>query len=316
MSKPEVTTIIVSYNTREITVRAVETLLQYAGDVSMRVVIWDNNSSDGSADALAARFPDLELIRSQENIGFARANNAVGRTVETEFILLLNSDTETHPGAVENLLRFAKAHPEAGIVGGRTVFPDGSLNPTSCWNRMTPWSLFCSAIGLTRLFRHSELINREGMGGWRRDSERHVDIVTGCLFLVRTKLWRELDGFHRRYFMYGEENDFCLRAAKLGYLPMVTPDSQIMHMGGASAAKRETRVLQLMQSKATIIRDHWSKRTVPVGIGLLWLWIAVRRHAARLRALVIPSSRGQAAIWDSVWDKRKQWLKGHPEGTA
>ena len=307
---PEVTIIIVSYNTRDLTLKAIETLLEHAGAVSMRVVVWDNASHDGSADAIAAAYPQLELIRSAENVGFAAANNRIAETVSTEWILLLNPDTETHDRAVENLLSFGKAHPEAGIVGGRTVFPDGSLNIASCWNRMTVWSLFCSAIGLSRLFANSPFFNPEGIGGWRRDSVRHVDIVVGCFFLIRTELWHQLGGFSPRYFMYGEESDMCLRAAKLGYRPMITPDAQIMHLVGASMAKREDKVVKVIRSKATLIRDHWSKWAAPIGIALLWLWGATRTLAAKLASLR-SGDRASAQRWDFIWSRRRDWLKGY-----
>lgn len=307
---PEVTVIIVSYNTRELTIRAMETLFENAGDVAMRVVVWDNASHDGSADAIAARFPDVALIRSEENVGFAKANNVIAASADTEWLLLLNPDTETHERAVENILAFGKAHPKAGIVGGRTVFPDGSLNIASCWNTMTVWSLLCSATGLARVFVNSPIFNPEGIGGWKRDSVRHVDVVVGCFLLIRTELWQRLGGFNARYFMYGEEHDLCLRAAALGYSPMITPDAQIMHLVGASSAKRDDKILRLMRSKATLIRDHWSAPRAKVGIALLWLWIANRRAGSAIKSR-ITGKNDQQARWKRIWKERGEWLKGY-----
>lgn len=307
---PEVTVIVVSYNTRDLTLRALETLFANAGDVSMRVVVWDNASHDGSADAIAQAFPDIELVRSDENLGFAVANNRVAEAADTEWLLLLNPDTETYPRAVENILRFGREHPEAGIVGGRTVFPDGSLNAASCWNTMSVWSLFCSAVGLSRLFPDTIAFNPEGIGGWKRDSVRHVDVVVGCFLLIRTDLWHKLGGFNQRYFMYGEEHDLCLRAAQLGYRPMITPDAQIMHLVGASTSKREEKIVQLMRAKATLVRDHWRGWRVPLGLGMLWLWIATRRAGSAIAATV----RGEAArasVWRRVWRDRREWLSGY-----
>ncbi len=306
----DATVIIVSYNTRVLTVKAIETLLAHAGDISMRVVVWDNASHDGSADAVAERFPDIELIRSPDNIGFARANNAVAEQADTEWLVLLNPDTETYPDAIANLVKFGLEHPEAGIVGGRTVFPDGSLNIASCWNTMTPWSLFCSATGLAKVFRNTTFFNPEGIGGWKRDSVRHVDVVVGCFLLIRTDLWRELGGFSHRYFMYGEEHDLCLRAAKKGYRPMITPDAQIMHLVGASSNKREDKVLRVLQSKVTLIRDHWSKPRAALGVALLWLWIANRRLGAWLQSRLTGRTE-QEASWRNIWDKRSEWLQGY-----
>ncbi len=306
---PEVTVIMVSYNTCALTLTALETLFANAGDIAMHVTVWDNASADGSAQAIAERFPEVELIRSPDNIGFAAANNRVAERAQTEWLVLLNPDTQTHPGAIARLVAFGKAHPEAGIVGGRTVFPDGSLNIASCWKQMTPWSLFCAATGLARAFPDSAFFNPEAMGGWQRDSVREVDIVVGCFLGIRTQLWRELGGFDERYFMYGEEADLCLRAAASGFRPMITPDAQIMHLVGASTKRREDKMVQLMRAKATLVRDHWHAMLRPLGLALLWWWIANRRLATGLAAFLGQSET--AEMWRGVWRKRRDWLRGY-----
>jgi GT2 family glycosyltransferase len=306
----EVTVIMVSYNTRELTLRAIETLRANAGDVTFHLVVWDNASHDGSADAIAEAYPDVELVRSAENIGFARANNRVAESADTEWLLLLNPDTETYPNAVEHLLRFAQANPGAGIVGGRTVFPDGTLNPSSCCNTMTVWSLFCSAVGLTFFFPESRLFNREGIGGWRRDSVRRVDVVVGCFLLISTRLWRELGGFRPEYVMYGEEHDLCLRAARLGYRPMITPEAQIMHIVGASTSHRPAKTVAVQRARATIIRQHWPRQRTRLGLALLWLWGALRYSAATV--VKFATGRGEATRnWGEVWSRRSEWLAGY-----
>lgn len=303
----EITVIIVSFNTKDITITAIETLLEHAGDVSLRVVVWDNDSQDGSAEAVAERFPDLEVVKHPDNVGFAKANNEAAKGATSDWILLLNSDTEMLPGGVEKLLDFAKQNPGAGIVGGRTVFADGSLNITSCFNRMTIWSLFCAAFGLTYIFPRSTLFNPEAIGSWQRDSVRKVDIITGCWLLARTDLWNELGGFQEKYFMYGEDNDLSLRAGKLGYQPMISPEAQIVHLGGASKVTREKKMVQLARGKATIVHEHWSKPAKPIGLGLLWLWAAVRVAAVKLAGKGSPDQ----SIWPGVWAKRKHWLAGY-----
>ncbi|MEE4206594.1 MAG: glycosyltransferase family 2 protein [Erythrobacter sp.] len=306
----ELTVIMVSYNTRELTLIALETLLEKAGNVSMDIVLWDNASSDGSADAVAERFPDIKLVRSAENLGFAAANNAAAAGTVSPWLLLLNPDTETHPGAVEKLLDFARAHPEAGIVGGRTVFADGSLNIASCWNKMTVWSLLCRATGLSRVFSASRMFNPEAIGGWKRDTVREVDIVVGCFLLTSRELWERLGGFRDKYFMFGEEVDLCLRAAELGYRPMITPEAQIVHHVGASYAASEERIVKVLKGQVTIIRDHWGALRAPLGIGLLLVWAGLRslaRSVARNRA----RRENGTDPWISVWNRRREWLAGY-----
>jgi GT2 family glycosyltransferase len=308
----ELTVIIVSYNTRDLTLTCLETLFANTHAARAHVVVFDNASEDGSAEAIAARFPEVELIASEDNLGFAKANNVVAAAARTEWLLLLNPDTEVHAGAIDALLTFAKSRPEAGITGGRTVFPDGSLNIASCWMRITPWSMFCMATGLTAAFRGSAFFNPEGMGSWARDSVREVDIVVGCFFMIPRSLWQELGGFDLKYFMYGEEADLCLRAKALGYQPAITPDAEIMHLVGAASGKVARKVLMVAKAKATLIRDHWRAWQVPFGLAMLWLWAALRVTAARLLALTgKPHHRETAQKWREIWSARHDWLVGY-----
>jgi N-acetylglucosaminyl-diphospho-decaprenol L-rhamnosyltransferase len=305
----ELTIIVVTWNTRVLTLSCLETLFDNTPDLSMQVIVVDNNSEDGSADAIAQRFPQARLIRNPGDFGFARANNVAMEVVDTQWVLLLNPDTEVHQNAINNLLAFSKKHPEAGITGGRTVFPDGSLNIASAWNKMTPWSLFCSFTGLSVVFSQTTFFNPEAIGGWKRDTERHVDIVQGSFLMIPTALWRRLGGFHPRYFMYGEEADLCLRAAALGYRPMITPNAQIMHLGGAAAPKA-VRILQLWRSKATLVRGHWPRLLAPVGLCELWLCCAARRLGS-LAASKLSGRSHRDDVWRELWEKRNDWLKGY-----
>jgi GT2 family glycosyltransferase len=296
----DVTVILVSFNTRALTLACLDTLFAQTRAASLRVVVWDNASADGSADAVAARFPQVELIRSAENVGFARANNAVAQTATTPWLLLLNTDTEVLDRAVDRLVAFAEARPDHGVYGGRTVFADGSLNVASCWNRITPWSAFCHAVGLTALFRRSALFDTEAIGAWRRDSLREVDIVSGCFFLIRTELWRRLGGFDPAFWMYGEEADLCLRARALGARPVITPEAVIVHLGGASGTSPASKTMQVARARITLMRRHWAPGWRPFARPLMWLWGAVRRIGA-----------GDGAKWRAVWGGRTQWLSGY-----
>lgn len=310
----ELTIIIISYNTRELTLTCLETLFANTHEARAHVVVLDNASEDGSAEAIAARFPQVELIASQDNLGFAKANNVVAEAARTEWLLLLNPDTEVHAGAIDALLAFSKARPGAGITGGRTVFPDGSLNIASCWMRITPWSVFCMATGLTAAFRNSAVFNPEAMGGWPRDTVREVDIVVGCFLMIRRALWDELGGFDLKYFMYGEEADLCLRARETGYRPAITPDAEIMHLVGAASGKVARKLLMVAKARVTLIRDHWPTWQVPFGLAMMWLWAALRVTAARLLALSgKPRHQETAAKWGLVWSGRRDWLAGYQE---
>ena len=191
---PDFSVIIVSYNTRDMTLDCLASVYaQTTG--AFEVVVVDNASSDGSAEAIGAAFPQVKLIAETVNHGFAAAHHVAVPHCRAPWLVLLNPDTVVLDGALDRLMAFRRQRPEAGIWGGRTVFADGRLNPASCWRRQTPWSLLCRASGLAVIFRTSEVFNPESYGGWPRDSVREVDIVTGCLFLIGRESWDRLGGF-------------------------------------------------------------------------------------------------------------------------
>ena len=226
--------------------------------------------------------------------------------------MLFRSDTECHPGAVDNLMAFSRAHPEAGITGGRTVYPDGTLNAASCFNRSTLWSVFCMSSGLTAAFRGSEFFNPEGIGRWPRDSVREVDVVVGCFLMIRRELWNALGGFDLKYFMYGEDADLCLRAQAMGYRPMITPEAEIMHLIGASSDRPARKLVMLTRGRITLLRQHWPAWQVPLGVGLIGTGVAMRLLAARILSLS-GRTRHKAAMekWRHVWSRRREWLPGY-----
>lgn len=310
--QPELTVIIVSYNTRALTLKCLETLYATTRETSFRTVVFDNASSDGSAEAIATAFPLVELIASSDNLGFARANNQVAAAADTEWLLLLNPDTECYDGALDTLLAFSKAHPKAGLTGGRTFFPDGRLNTLSCQDQITPWSSLSRALGLTAVFKNSAFFNPEAFGNWQRDTVREVDIIVGCFLMIRKSLWDHLGGFDLRYYMYGEDSDLALRAAKLGYRPMITPEARIMHLVGASFSVEARKTVMVATSRTTLIRDHWPTWQVPVGVGLMWLWGGLRVAASMVLALLLGDAhKARAENWAYVWSKRKAWLAGY-----
>ena len=307
----EITIIVVSYNTREMTVECIYSVLKQTTAIRYEVIVVDNASTDGSADAIRANFPSIKLIASTENFGFARANNLAAMQARGRRILLLNPDTIVLDHAIDRLHKFADENPECRIWGGRTVFADGSLNPQSCWRRMTLWSLFCNATGLN-LLKGSSLFNSEGYGGWKRDTVRAVDIVVGCLFLIDKDLWEELHGFDPVFFMYGEEADLCQRARRIGARPTITPAATIIHHGGASETDKADQRIKVLASKVTLIRRHWSTLFALAGRLLFLVGPLVRLFFYDTLGALLGRAdlRRDAQTWREVWRSRHRWING------
>lgn len=313
---PDLSIIVVSYNTREMTLACLRSV-QDQTRCSFEILVVDNASQDGSAEAIAAAIAaefsvgsaPVTLMAETVNHGFAKANSLATARARGEMLLLLNPDTLVLDGAVDRLAAFAKARPQARIWGGRTVFADGRLNPASCWGRMGLWGLFTQASGLSSIFRRYDIFNPEGYGGWDRSSERQVDIVSGCFLMISRADWQALGGFHPDFFMYGEEADLCLRAGEvLGARPRMTPEATIVHYAGASEKVRADKMVRLLKAKRLLILRHFPAWQQPLALGLFSAWPLSRWLALSGLGLTgRPSWKTGANAWGEIWARRGEW---------
>ncbi len=303
--------LIVSYNTRAETLACLESVFRHPPSCLFEVIVLDNASLDGSADAIAAAFPNVFLIRSPENVGFGQGNNTAALHATGRRLLLLNPDTVVLAESLTALWAFADRERHRNIWGGRTLFADGRLNPASCWSKMTLWSVFCLAIGLKMAAPDNTLFNPEAFGGWPRDTERAVDIVSGCYLMIDHAMWLHLDGFDARFFMYGEEADLCLRAARIGARPAITPTSTIIHLGGASEPSQVDKMVKLCRGRVTLMRKHWSPLKLHSGLTLCWLWALLRLIGSHVMRGPRDLPHQSIAKWRAIWARRNEWLAGY-----
>lgn len=301
-SRPTLSIVLVSYNAVDELARTLAALTGPAAPTpTHEILVTDNGSTDGAADVAEAALGPAAVRRLGRNTGFGYA---VNRTVERsrgEYVLLLNPDALPKPGAVDALLDHLRVRPADGIVGGRMVDRNGKLDPRSCFGRITAWSLTCSALGLSSVFRHNRLLAPESLGDWQRDSVRHVDVISGGFLLTARSTWQRLNGFDEAYLIYGEDQDLCLRAAKLGFTPSMTPDAVVTHAVGASSATKVDRDVLVLTGRATIVRQHLGMWR---GYGLFALRLGVVLRSAAERVL------RREGRWTAVWRRRADWANG------
>lgn len=305
-STPLVSIIIISYNTRQMTLDCIRSVIEET-TVPYELIVMDNASDDGSAEAIAQAFPDIHLMAEDVNHGFAKANNLAAVHARGDYVLLLNPDTLVLDGAIDKLMDFAAAHPEAGIWGGRHLNAERAMRKDACWRKMSLWNVFCRTAGLTGVFSESEFFNSEAYGGWPRDTVRQVDVITGALMLMKREFWEALGGFDLRYIMYGEEVDLCLRAAEMGAAPLFTPDVEIVHFGGASQNVRADKQIRVIKAKLTLIDRHFPSWQRGLGRRIYALWPWSRALVARLRG-----AKGEGSVWTEIWARRAEWWDGYP----
>jgi len=306
---PELSVVVVNYNTREATAACIRSVLQTASIVDLELIVVDNGSTDGSVAHFRERFAEVTVIEAGENVGFARGVNVGARAANGGWLLLLNPDTLVLPGSLRALLEFAEGHSEYGVFGGRTLRRDGSVDPSSCWGAPSLWSLTMFAAMLSTAFKRSPVFDPESLGHWQRDSVREVPIITGCLLLMRTEAYRRLGGMDEDYFLYGEDAEFSLRAGRAGLRRVIVPDAVIVHEVGGSSDAGGRKGCMVMAGKVTLLRKTWSPARAAVGVRLLLIGVGVR---AGLEAV----TRSRRAPWSMVWRRRRDWVDGYPRAEA
>lgn len=305
-SRLTLTVVLVSYNTSEQTVRCLESVLDSTPELH-EIIVVDNGSVDDTVDAVRAlSSPRLRVLATGANLGFSKAANLGVADATGEYVVLLNPDTIVKDGALSNLVQFARKNPKHGVYGGRTVRSNGVLDPHSCWGRPTLWSTFCFATGLSTAFPSSSLFDPESLGPWKRDSVREVDVVTGCLLLVPRDTYLKIGGMDERFFLYGEDVEFSLRAIDHGLQPVIVPSAEIVHDSGGSSAATGGKMSMVMAGKVTLFNVLWSTSAASIGRSLLVVGTALR---AALESVLRRPSRQ----WRDTWQRRAQWLPGYPD---
>ncbi|MDQ7909622.1 glycosyltransferase family 2 protein [Phytohabitans sp. ZYX-F-186] len=305
---PTVSVLMVSYRTRELTVRALSALRDSCPGTTFETIVVDNASGDGSAAAIRGAFPAATVEELPENVGFGRAMNRAARHARGDWLLLVNPDTEPEGDVVSALVAYATAHPEHGIYTGRTLHADGTDDMRSCFALPTLRQYLAFALGLSTLGRRfrrlGPVFNPEELPGYDRTTAREVPAVSGCLMLVRRDLFTALDGFTPDYFMYSEDIDLCVRAREHGARPVLVPEARLRHLGGASAGTSSRKIVMLLRGKCTFVRLRWTPARAATARTLIAAGVGLRGGLAALLRRKSP--------WREVWRARRVWLAGWP----
>jgi GT2 family glycosyltransferase len=230
----DLSVVIVSFNTRDLLRKCLQTLERDAEGIAHETIVTDNASSDGSADMVAGEFPTVRLIRSDANLGFAGANNRGFAIARGRYVALLNSDAFPEPGGLRRSIEHMDAQAEVAVGGGRIVGSDGSWQPSA---RMFP-SLLNDLIimtGLASRYPKSRLWGRPDRTWADQFEPAAVDWIPGAYMIIRREVLERIGYFDERFFLYYEEVDFCRRVKAAGYPIWYWPDFVTVHLGGESA---------------------------------------------------------------------------------
>lgn len=254
--------VIVSYNVKYYLEQCLSSLQRALKGVEFEIFVVDNHSKDGSVEYLSKRFPNVQLIASPHNLGFARANNlAIGKS-RGEYVLLLNPDTVVGESTIIDALHFMDEHLDAGSLGVRMLDTKGDDAKESRRGLPTPIVSFYKMSGLCARFPKSHRFGHYYMGYLPWDSPAPIEVVSGAFCLLRKTALDKVGLLDEDFFMYGEDIDLSYRVLKGGFQNYYFP-ARILHYKGESTQKSSFRYVHVFYEAMFIFfKKHYSGMSV------------------------------------------------------
>jgi GT2 family glycosyltransferase len=262
--RPTVEALIVSYNTRALLAECLASLEAHgpAGHIELRVAVCDNASTDGSAEMVASHFPDARLMRQDQNLGFARANNLLASSSIADYLLLLNPDTVLVEDLVTPLLRVLVADPRVIVVGPRLVSPGGAVQPSSEHfpGLAVEAARLLHATRLARVTRRwfdaeARLRRARQLELVHQTTPRETDFLWATCWLMRREDAAGGELFNPTFVTYDEDLDFCRRQRDRGRRIVYVPEVSLVHVGGQSSRPEIKQRLE-RRGRARYYRVH------------------------------------------------------------
>lgn len=260
----DISVVIVNYKTPYFTNKAIASVFHHCLTLKKEVFIVDNASGDNSVELIESKWHNqIKLIKNNENLGFARANNQAMRLANGRYYLLLNSDAEMLDDSVSKMVEFADSRPEIGIVGCRVISKDGTQQ-SSCWRSYSLAYLISRAFNLYRFLPDGWMgtTNIEAYG--KPTQTKQVEVVSGCIFLVRSQAVQKAGLFDEQYFMYCEDMDWCVEMNKAGYQVWYFHEATIRHYGGGTSALIFNEMM--IEQSRSVLKFIKKQKGMPVAI--------------------------------------------------
>jgi GT2 family glycosyltransferase len=262
--------VIVNYNTRELLRGCLSSIQASEGSFTHEVLVVDNCSQDGSPQMVQGEFPWVKLLENAENRGYAAANNLALRESQGRYVLLLNADTILPSDALQGMLAFMEAHPEAGAAGPKLVRQDGSLDLACRRSFPTPAVSFYRMLGLSKLFPSSPRFARYNLTYLSPDGVYEVDSVVGAFMMVRREAMEEVGLLDESFFLYGEDLDWAYRLKGAGWKVYYNPDVVVLHYKGEATRQNRLKArYEFYRAMYLFHQKHFAHSTP------LWLHILV-----------------------------------------
>ena len=235
-SNPDLSIVIVNYNSFYHLQNCLASLVKFANEIKYEIIVVDNHSTEGKVEEVITQFENVLLIKNSNNKGFGAANNQGLKIAKGKYVLFLNNDTLLLENSLKNVFDFAESLSENSIIGCKLLNEDNSLQH-SVFDFPSPWNVFTSNFFLYALFPKNKFFSKYHLMNNRINETTEVDVVTGAFLFSCTKEIKEIGGFDERFFFYNEETDLCYRFKLNGGKIYYYPGTAIIHLKGGTANK-------------------------------------------------------------------------------
>jgi GT2 family glycosyltransferase len=226
--KPVATIGILTYHSRDLLKGLLESIHRNPWKYPYEIVVVDNNSSDDTIAMVEKTWPSVRLVKNPVNRGVAPARNQIFRMSQCEFVIILDVDTEVHPGSLDTLVDTMRAHPEAGIAGPKLVYGDGRLQ-LSCRPFPTPLNIAIEGTFLRDWFPQSRFVKEYTLQDWDHKELREVDWMYGAALIIRKSVLEQVGLFDEGFFYLYEDMDLCFRVRRSGIKILYNPQAVVTH---------------------------------------------------------------------------------------
>jgi N-acetylglucosaminyl-diphospho-decaprenol L-rhamnosyltransferase len=264
--------VIVNWNTCDLLRRCLQSVYA-SGGVSSRVVVVDNDSSDGSADMVAEEFPQADLLSGHGNVGYPAGNNLGLRLLgyadpgeptspdAPRYALLLNPDTELPPDALAEMVVYMDSNPQVGIAGPKLILPDGSLDLACRRSLPTVEVSFWHMIRFSKLFPNHTRFARYNLTYLDENEITEVGSVVGAFMIVRRDVIEKVGLLDETFFMYGEDLDWSKRVAEAGWKVMYYPKVEVLHVKRAASSQSKRAQFEFVRAFLIFYEKHYQAQT-------------------------------------------------------
>jgi GT2 family glycosyltransferase len=287
--------VIVTWNCRKFTDECLASLHAYRNNPKAEIIVVDNASVDGTPELVRDSYPEVTLVQTNQNLGFAKGNNVGIRMCAGEYIFLINPDVHVLDGCLDRMMAYMSANPKIGLLGPRMLGGDGK--PYRSYMRApTLWRLFCHALALDSVFPRSKFFGGYLMPWFDGDRIAEVDILNGWFWLTRREALRDVGLLDENLFMYGDDLDWCTRFRAAGWKLVFFPEVASIHYGGGSSSNAPVRFyVEMQRANLQYWRKNFGRVSQAMFIAIVWIHQSIRLLANTLIFVGAKSKRLQAA---------------------